>query len=166
MNLFGLILSSLDLWLLGIAGALLTILINFWLANTKERIARLAAASAKFNSDVLIILSGLYPLPSNWPENINELNAILHTAFPKMQIAIEEFKRFLPWYKQIFFKRAWSRFRNAYGREQDIQCYHHYMPFSGMSIVDGKQEEHDNTKTYKDNFRHNVDKLLSYAKQK
>jgi hypothetical protein len=163
MNLFGFILTTRDLWLLGIAGALSIVLINYRLANTRDRIARLAAASTKFNSNILNILSGLYPLASNWPKNINDLDAVLRSAFPKMQIAIEEFNPFLPWYKQIFFKRAWSRFRNAYSREQDIQCYHHYMPFISTSIVNGKEVTEDNTASYKENFKHNVDKLLSYC---
>jgi len=152
MNLFGLILNTHDLWLLGIAGGLATILIKYRLTNTREKIARLATASAKFNSEVLNILSGLYPLASNWPKNINELDVLLRSAFPNLQIAVEEFKHHLPWYKQIHFNRAWSRFRNAYGRKQDIQCYHHYMAF-------------ESNPDYKENFKHNIDNLLKYAKQ-
>jgi len=86
MNIFGFILTASDLWLLGIAGALAVVLINYWLANTKDRIARFATASAKFNSDILNILSGFYPLPSNWPEDVNEIDAVLRTFFPKMQM--------------------------------------------------------------------------------
>ena len=166
MNIFGIILSTRDLWLLSIAGALIIVLINYWFTNTKDRLTRLAAASIKFNSEVLNILSGLYPLPSNWPKDINELDYVLRAAFPKMQIAIEEFKYFLPWYYKIFFSRAWVRFRNAYGRKQDIQCYHHYMPFSGSSVVNGKEVRYDNTQIYKETFRNNVDRLLKYAKHK
>jgi len=165
MNIFGFILTARDLWLLGTAGALFIVLINYWLANTKDRIARLAVASAKINSEMLNILSGLYPLPSNWPEDINALDAFFRSAFPKMQIAVEEFKRFLPWYKKICFNRAWSRFRNAYGRDQDIQCYHHYMPFISTSIVNGKEIIEDNSKMYKPNLKKNVDNLLKYARQ-
>ncbi len=152
MNLFGMMLNPCDLWLLGIVGGLATILINYRLANTRGRIARLATASAKFNYDVLNILSGLYPLASNWPNGTNELDALLRSFFPKMQIAVEEFKHYLPWYKRILFKRAWSRFRNAYGRKNDIQCYHHYLPFGSNP-------------NYKENFKHNVDSLLEYAKK-
>lgn len=150
MNLFGLMLNSRDLWLLGIAGVLTTILINYWLGNTRERLARLAAASAKFHSEVLNILSGLYPLASGWPKDINKLDDLLRSAFPKLQVAVEEFKRFLPCYKRVLFIRAWSRFRNAYGRKQDIQCYHHYMAFGSNP-------------NYRENFKHKVDKLLKYA---
>lgn len=166
MNLFDILLSTRDLWLLGIVGALCIILINYWLANTREKIGRRAIASAKFNSAVHNILAGLYPLPSNWPKNISELDAAFRSIFPKMQIAVEEFKHFLPWYKCTFFNRAWSRFRNAYGREQDIQCYHHYMPFISTSIVNGKEVTVDTTKTYKETFKHNVDSLLKFAKKK
>jgi hypothetical protein len=149
-----------------IAGALAMAFIVAYLAGLNNRRNRFATASAKFHSDILAILSGLYPLASNWPKDINTLDAVLRLIFPKMQIAVEEFKRFLPWYKKIFFNHAWSRFRNAYGREQDIQCYHHYMPFISTSIVKGKEITEDNTASYKENFKHNVDKLLSFAKQK
>lgn len=47
-----------------------------------------------------------------------------------------------------------SAFYNATGREIDninCQCYHHYMPFG------------DNP-NYKENFKHNVDYLLIFAK--
>jgi|SRR5208283_170946 len=165
MNLFGFILTARDLWLLSFAVALFGVLINHWLASTKDRVGRLATASAKFNSDILNVLTGLYPLPSNWPEDINELDTVFRSFFPKMQIAVEEFKRYLPWYKKIFFTHNWSHFRNAYGRDQDIQCYHHYMPFKGVSIVNGKEITHDNTTTYKETFKKNVDRLLKYARQ-
>lgn len=151
MNLFGLTFSASDLWFLGIAGALATILINYWLNNTRDKIARRATAAAKFNSEILNILSGLYPLPSDWPDNINMIETRLRFVFPKMQIAIEEFNFFLPWYKKVLLNRDWSRFRNAYGRNQDMQCYHHYMPFGSNP-------------NYKENFKHNVDRLLKYAK--
>ncbi len=151
MNFFGLMLTSQDLWLLGVAGGLCTILINYWLTNTRDKISRRAVAADKFNSEILSILAGLYPLPSNWPKGTNEIDTLFRDIFPKMQIAVETFKRFLPWYKRPFFNHAWERFRNAYGREQDIQCYHHYMAFGSNP-------------NYKEIFRHNVDNLLKYAK--
>jgi hypothetical protein len=152
-----------DLLLLGIAGALTGFLIKHWLTNTRDKIARRATASAKFNSEVLNILSGLYPLASDWPKNIYEIDTILRSAFPKMQIAVEDFKYSLPWHKKPFFNHTWSRFRNAYGRDQDIQCYHNYMPGISTSIVNGKEATIDTTKTYKETFKHNVAALLKFA---
>jgi hypothetical protein len=40
------------------------------------------------------------------------------------------------------------------------------MPFSGTSIVYGKERHHDNTKTYKENLKKNVEAILAFAKQK
>lgn len=151
MNLFGLILTAQDLWLLGVAGGLGIILVNYWLANTRDKISRRAIAADKFNSEILNILAGIYPFPSNWPKGINQTDTVFRDIFPKMQIAVEAFKRFLPWYKRPFFDHAWGRFRNAYGREQDIQCYHHYMAF-------------ESNPNYKENFKDNVDNLLKFAK--
>ncbi|KAF0233909.1 MAG: hypothetical protein FD177_1321 [Desulfovibrionaceae bacterium] len=42
-------------------------------------------------------------------------------------------------------------YKNAYGRDIDIQCYHHYMSFG------------DNPE-YKETLKKNVDALLSFAK--
>ena len=151
MNLFCITLSAQDLWLLGIAGSLCIVLINYWLANTRDKINRRTDASDNFNSEILDLLEGLYPLPFNWPKGLNDIDITFRDIFPKMQIAVESFRRFLPWYKRPFFDHAWQNFRNAYGGEQDIQCYHHYMAFGSNP-------------DYKEVFKHNVDNLLKYAK--
>lgn len=154
MNIFGLTLNSTDLWLLSIVGALVAILIRHRLSNAQANRVRRIAASDEFYSTVLEFFSGLYPLQSesDWPKDINTLDHLLRSFFPKMQIAVEKFKLVLPWHQRIFFNRDWSRFRNAYGREQDIQCYHHYMSF-------------DSNPHYKENFKRNIKRLLKFAKK-
>ena len=101
MNLFGFIISPQDLWLLVIAGVLIVILINYRLANTGKKIARLATASTKFRELFYSELNGLYPIPTNWPADTNMLDSRLRTAFDKFQVAIDEFGRFLPWYQRL-----------------------------------------------------------------
>ena len=98
---------------------------------------------------MLEALEGLYPSPARWPENIV---AFLRSIFPKLQAAVADFRRSLPWYRRRAFDRAWFEYRCDTGREIDLQCYHHYMGFLGQPDP-------------KLTFKRNVDVLLSFAKQ-
>jgi hypothetical protein len=40
------------------------------------------------------------------------------------------------------------------------------MPFSGTIVDNGKEHKFDNTKTYKENLKQNVDDILRFAKYK
>jgi hypothetical protein len=124
-------------------------LFHVWKLNARR------AASTKFRSAVLKALSGLYPLPTDWPNISAAIEPRLKAIFSELQIAIAEFRPFIPWYNRRAFDQAWLRYRNAYSdreeREADYQCYHHYMAF-------------DDNPEYKEQFRHNVDKLLFFAK--
>ncbi len=149
-----------------IAGGLIMAFVVAYLAGLNNRLNRLAAASANFRNVFLTELKGLYPIPSDWPKDINELDQRLRKAFPGLQVAITNFKPFVPWYWQWTFDRAWHIYRlGKNSREIDQQCYHHYMPFEGVSVINGKEIRYDNTKTYKETFKNNIDNLLKYAKQ-
>ena len=110
-------------------------------------------------------LKEIYPIPANWPENIDYY---LRSRFHSLSEAVGNFKRHLPRGKRESFDEAWFRFYCCTGREVDrnCQCYHHYMPFSGVSVVDSKEIHEDNTKTYKENFKRNVETLLNFARHK
>jgi hypothetical protein len=137
-----------------IAGALAMAFIVAYLAGLNNRLNRLAIASTTFRNTILTELKGLYPIPSDWPKDINMLDQRLRQVFPNLQIAVANFRPFVPWYWRWTFDRAWRIYRlGKDGREIDRQLYHQYISFS------------DNP-NYKENFKHNVDKLLSYAKQK
>lgn len=138
-----------DLWLLGVAGALCVLLIRSWLQNGNAQSTRYANACEKYRSALLNTLKGLYPDPTDWPEDVD---GKLRSIFPELQTAIEKFRPFLPWYRQVILDRAWFRYRCATGRKIDVQCYHHYMSFGGQPDP-------------KETFRNNVNKLLSCAKQ-
>jgi hypothetical protein len=105
------------------------------------------AASSRFRAAVLGELQAIYPLPAQWPKDID---SFLRTAFPKLQAAVAEFRPHLAWFQRRRFDAAWSKFRNAYGRPQDVQVYHHYMDFDDQPDARGT-------------FRANVDLLLSFA---
>jgi hypothetical protein len=114
-----------------------------------HRLNAYRSASAKFRAEVLAALEDLYPSPAKWPGNID---AFLRSVFPKLQAAVAQFRPFLAWYRRRAFDRAWLTYRCATRREIDVQCYHHYMAFSGQADP-------------KLTFKRNVDALLSFAKQ-
>lgn len=135
-----------------IPGAIVGALIGAWALFYVWKLNARRAASIKFRGTVLRAFSGLYPLPTDWPKDWSGgIHERLEAVFPELQIAIQEFRPFIPWYWRWNFDRAWSRYRNAYEREIDYQCYHHYIAF-------------DSNPDPKGNFRRNVDKLLSFAK--
>ena len=137
-----------------IAGALIMAAISAYLANLNNRWNRFAIAAITFRNIILTELKSLYPIPSDWPNDINAFDQRLRQAFPKLQIAVADFRPFIPWYSRWAFDKAWFIYRlGKGGRDIDKQLYHRYMPFG------------DNP-NYKENFKHNVDKLLSFAKQK
>jgi hypothetical protein len=145
-------------------GAIALAVFVAWLAYINNRRNRFAAACAKFNNEIHSIFEGLYPIPVSWPQDID---THLRSTFPRLQIAVGEFRRELPFYKVWCFDRAWRIYRlGKEGREIDQQCYWQYIPTSGASLINGKEESHDNTKIYEKAFKKNVDRLLSYAKQK
>jgi hypothetical protein len=104
-------------------------------------------AAAKFRAAFLSALSGLYPLPTNWPEDINHF---LRGVFPALQSAVGEFRPFVAFWRRRAFDRAWFNYRCGTGREIDLQNYFHYMAFGSNPNA-------------KENFRRNVAALLSFA---
>lgn len=148
-----------------ISGTLIMFAIGAYLVGLNNKRNRFANASQKFRNTILTELKDVYPHPVNWPKNSLDIEPFLKSKFASLQTAVEEFKRTLPWHKRKTFEQAWFRYRCSTGREIDIQCYHHYMPFISTSTVDGKEVTVDNSKTYKETFKHNVNSLLKFAKK-
>lgn len=127
----------------------LTALLGGLLLLHVHRLNAFRAASVRFRGAVVSALGQIYPDPAVWPQDID---GFLRKLFPQLQAAVAEFRPFVPWYCRRAFDQAWFRYRCATGRKIDIQCYHHYMAFSGQP---------DPRRT----FRENVDHLLSFAKE-
>lgn len=161
-------LSDTEKWAFGLL-ALLFIgiaiqLISHTLSIQRDRQTRRAKACADFYAAVHEALSGLYPIPSNWPSDKLAIISILEGKFPLLQAAIAKFRPNIPIYKRWLFDRAWRIYRlGADGRDIDGHDYWQYVPHSGEGIENGRRYKHDNTLTYKDNFKKNVDRFLSYA---
>jgi hypothetical protein len=118
------------------------------LSRRRDRQTARRNAAVKFRAAFLAALSGLYPLPTNWPEDINHF---LRGVFPALQNAVAEFRPFLPMWRRWAFDRAWFKYRCGTGRKIDLQNYFHYMAFGSNPNA-------------RENFRRNVDALLSFAK--
>jgi len=114
----------------------------------RDRQAARRNAAATFRAEVLAVLKGLYPLPLEWPADITHA---LRKAAPALQSAVAQFRPFVPWWRRRAFDRAWFRYRSGSGREKDLQNYHHYIAFGSNPNA-------------RENFRRNVDALLSFAK--
>lgn len=152
MVIYGIILSAADLWLLGICGALIVILIGHLLNNVSNQKNRFNEAAAKLRSVVITELNGLYPTPIDWPDNIA---ARLDRTLPAIQTAIAEFSHFLTDADCKSINATWD------------QYYKHckqVIPdaFSDASIfyAEGK------SKQAQEQFKAIIEHLLSFAKEK
>lgn len=163
-------LGAYEIALIGVGGTIAGALVGAWIsykfAIQLAEINSRKEAARKIISTFHKELSDVYPFPINWPDDID---FFLRSKFTILNAAVGEFRHYLPPENWGEFDNAWFRFYNATGREIDnknCQCYHHYMPFSGVSVVNGNETRHDNTKTYKENLQKNIDALLKFAKQK
>jgi hypothetical protein len=144
-------LSDGERWAYGIAAAavmgLMVAVVTHRLALRRDRSAAKRTAATAFRSVVDAALVGLYPLPLQWPSDIDHA---LRAASPTLQTAVLQFRPCVPWWRRRAFDRAWFQYRSATGRKIDLECYHHYMAFGSNPDPKGK-------------FRRNVDALLSFA---
>lgn len=124
-----------------------------WRIYTKKRFIE---ATDKFRNTFFSELEGLYPTPTKWPDKEMQIIQILKDKFPKLEIAVVEFRLHLNWFERNRFDHAWQEYHKD---------YYQYVPMQGQSYSHGKLiETHDTTKTYQANFRKNVDALLKFAK--
>lgn len=113
-----------------------------------------AAAAAKFRAALLDSFSGMYPIPANWPSNVD---FHLRKIFPAIQHAVTEFRSYVPWYSRRSYESAWFMYRlGPDGREIDKQLYHQYMGFTSPDepAIDPKVA-----------FHANVKRLLDFARE-
>ena len=160
MDILGIHLNQAELWLLAIIGACIALLVPHRLAVSREQQAAYRVASVKFRSAILNELSGLYPIPTGWPQIEMAIIDILKSKFSTLQAAVTEFANVLPWYRRYFFYQAWRRYRLG---KDDIE-YWQYLPSSGTGYEKGRYIEHDDRFTYKTNFKLNIARILKYAK--
>jgi len=111
---------------------------------------RIVAAN-EFVSTITSEFSEIYPVSSNWPEDID---CYLRNKFPILQSAIENYKPYVK--NQEGFNKAWDFYRlGEDGRIIDKQLYLQYMGF---------QSNDEPAISPEVRLRENINQLLSYAK--
>ena len=146
---------------------LLAALVAILGAFAVQRYLAFRNASVAFRSSIMAALSGLYPIPANWPNDDKIfIMAVLKERFPAMQSAVAQFRDSLPTKRQGEFDAAWNLYRtgNSAGSAAQ-QDYWHYVPHHGEGVDGWKTYKHDNRLTYQEDFKKNVDWLLSFAKE-
>jgi hypothetical protein len=132
-------------------------LTNIWINKRERRIKAAVAFRETFQRE----LTGLYPIPTEWPKGPG-IEKRLERIFPSLQAAVTVYEPFISKAKQPRFANAWLVFYNAYNREGE-QCYHHYMNFGTdtVNVAGGITHVKQNGKK---NFKRNVDRVLAFAK--
>lgn len=134
------------------AVALIAALIGVLGAFQVKRYGGRREAATVFRSAVLAEFVGIYPMVTNWPEDID---AFCRAAFPRLQIAVTNFSASLTDRQRRNFDAAWVRFHCSRPKAYpDEQSYHHYME---VWSVDGPPKDP------KPAFLRNVSNLLSFA---
>ena len=132
-----------------------------WIGWRTWRKTRRITAADNFHYLVLSIIEGLYPIPSNWPDNIDDF---LRSKFSAFQAAITGFRKHLTASEKKYFDHAWFIYRlGKDGREIDKQNYAQYRDGESTTVINGKEVTEINDG--KKNFKHNVDQLLKFVKK-
>jgi len=137
--------------LLSICLTLFGLLAVHRLALYRQKESSRIVAANDFVSTITLELSEIYPVSSNWPEDID---CYLRNKFPILQAAIENYKPYVK--NQKGFNKAWDFYRlGEEGRIKDKQLYHQYMGF---------QSNDEPVIIPEVRLRENINQLLSYAK--
>ena len=83
MIIFGLSLSTTDLWLLGISGTLIMTLIGYRFTISINRRNSFNIATKELIDTFHRELKEIYPIPANWPENIDHYLRLGSTTLVK-----------------------------------------------------------------------------------
>ena len=114
MKIFGINLTTTDIWLLGIVGSISLILVRYWLNLSKDKIKRNREISDRFArliADEISVLKNGERIGSDRFENI----------FRKQNIAAIEFSKTLGFFKLRKFNYLWDQYCNATNEKEFIQ---------------------------------------------
>lgn len=111
MDVFGIRLSDLDLWLLGAAGMGLAWLIPHRLSLYRERRTALHNAIVTFRAAFASDLSIIRELRIHQTGQVHE---ILRAAYPRHEAAFLEFERNLGTVARLYLRRRWMKYRGPY----------------------------------------------------
>jgi hypothetical protein len=125
-----------------------------------KRSDRRRQAAVTFRETIIRELKGLYPIPTEWPKRGIDIDPRLRKVFPALQVAVSTYRPYVV--DKEGFDDAWLIYRTDTKRDIDQQSYHHYMNF-GSTSVNAFGGETTIKQDGKVNFKHNVDRLLSFA---
>jgi hypothetical protein len=135
--------------------------VSFIYALYTGKRARRAAACKDFREAVHRELKGLYPRPTDWPKSPGIMKR-LESVFPALQMAVANFRPFVPKKYQEDFDSAWAIYRNDTKRDIDHQSYTQYLNITSTTVnATGGETVIPNDGQA--NFKRHVDKLLSFA---
>jgi hypothetical protein len=127
-------------FVLAIFGSFVGAWLGYEFGKLRDKRAVKFKAAIDFSDAVLSALSGIYPLDSAWPDDVNHY---FRAVFPQMQMAVSRFRPFIPPKRRPEFDAAWNRYRlGDEGREIDVQLYQDYMAFGNNP--NAKQKLYDN----------------------
>jgi len=155
MIIFGINLSTADLWLLGLCGSLFMVIIVYRLNQSSKKKDAFIVASRIFSSKVRAELKGIYPtIELHLPTN--EINRIIIQSIPGIQLAVNDFKAFVPFFQKSDFDIAVNNYYEiARNTNWNNQIAHQLYP---------KMQKVGNHSP-KEMFVGAAYKLLSYAKE-
>ena len=154
--------------LLNAFAAVFMAVLGAYFALRVSKSGRHASACEKFRASVHAALVGLYPSPVDWPTGRFAIIEELEDRFVPLDRAVSEFAYHLPPWRRLLFKRAWCLYRlgNPWrGIDGQGQNYWQYVGIKTEAASFVIRKTHDNTLTYKANFKHNIGRLLSYARE-
>ena len=152
MNIIDLIIKHFD----KIAGAILSVAFSGYVTYRISRKKRFADASIKFRNEIMMPLRNIYPTISVYMQP-DEINNKIKNSIPPIVTAATAFRHHLPFYRKGCFDRATKNYSDT-ARNTDWNNQIAYSMFSSMQKPDDISP--------KDKFKHAVDGLLSYAKEK
>lgn len=111
MNIFGIILSGTDLWLLAVAGGGLAWLLPQWLAVSRERQSAFRSASANLRETFAPALARLENARLHGStHDVPDVDGLLQSQFETYSAAVEEFSHFVPAVRIRRYKKAWQQY--------------------------------------------------------
>ena len=107
MDIFGITLTTIQQWLLGVAGSAFVLLVTIripWIQFKKQRRIKAADAFARPFSDVILNLKGNPDLPVAQIAKINHIEILA---------ASHQFKTYIPWHRKNSFGKAIRQYKSA-----------------------------------------------------
>lgn len=136
-------LTELDLYLLGVAGAMLAWFINHRLSMQRDKTASVRSAYAHFRAAIEPELSALRELQIR---NVGQVHEILQSAYPKHEAALIELEQNLCANRRSLLRGVWMNYRGPYPSVPELPTEdrrYRLAKFIGSSVEDEGQKRNE-----------------------